>query len=52
MNAQKRHWMVTVWPKHIQIGDMDDEELIEEYRRHWRGLKSTPNLLYAVAPRS
>ncbi len=34
--TQRRHWVATVWPKHIGYEATDDEaEIIREFERHW-----------------
>lgn len=46
-NPQKRHWMVTIWPKHI--GATDEEDLISLYLDYWETkVRHAPGLVYAV----
>ena len=47
MSAQKRHWVGTMWPKHIGIDDdCSEEEIIDAYEREWEILENLPNLRY------
>ena len=49
-NPQKRHWMVTIWPQHLDLEDCSDTEIIDAYYDYWdRHVRFAPNLLYAVA---
>ncbi len=49
-NPQKRHWMVTIWPNHLDLEGCSDEEIIEEYKIYWSSVvQYAPNLVYAVA---
>ncbi len=38
-NPQLRHWVHTVWPKHLAMEDASDREVIEEYERFWANLQ-------------
>lgn len=50
MNAQKRHWCATVWPKHIGMEATDDEaEITANFERFWESVKELPGLRYAIA---
>ena len=50
MNAQKRHWCATVWPKHIGLEATDDEaEIMLGFERWWDTVSDLPNLRYAIA---
>lgn len=47
MSQQKRHWVGTMWPKHIDLDDdCSEEEIIAGYQREWDILENTPNLRY------
>ncbi len=47
MTQQKRHWVGTMWPKHIGIDDeCSEEEIIDAYKREWEILENLPNLRY------
>ena len=47
MNVQKRHWVLTIWPKHIGMDDdYSEEELIDGFCKEWEVLSHTPNLRY------
>ncbi len=44
-NPQLRHWVHTVWPRHIGMDKTDEPmELIEEFQRFWRSLQDSPGL--------
>ncbi len=46
-NVQKRHWMVTVWPKHIGLdSECSEEEIIDGFRHEWEIISKSPNLRY------
>ena len=48
MNQQKRHWISTVWPKHIGLDELDSEaEIIGAYQKFWAELRLAPGLRYA-----
>ncbi len=49
MGEQKRHWVATVWPKHIGLEATDDEaEIIREFEKHWIAIQELPGLKYAI----
>jgi len=49
-SEQKRHWVSTVWPKHIGYDDLDDEaELISAFTDFWKELSEAPGLKYGIA---
>jgi len=49
MNVQKRHWMATVWPMHLDLDHgYSEEEIIDAMQSHWKSLSSLPGLKYAV----
>lgn len=46
---QKRHWMVTVFPGHVGLDELDDDKLvIDELQKYWQELKDAPGLRYAI----
>ena len=49
MNVQKRHWMATVWPMHLDLDHgYSEEEIIDAMESFWESLSSLPGLKYAV----
>ena len=47
MTQQKRHWVGTMWPKHIGLDDdCSEEEIIEGFTSEWQLLEKLPNLRY------
>ena len=43
-NPQLRHWVHTIWPKHIGMSDASDREIMDEYQKVWHYLKDAPGL--------
>lgn len=44
-NPQLRHWVHTVWPKHLGLDEEhSDVEIYEEFQRYWRSLQDSPGL--------
>lgn len=45
-NPQLRHWMITIWPGHLDMKDCSDEEILDAYARLWEAFveMDPPNL--------
>jgi len=50
-NPQLRHWMITVWPKHLDLEDCSDDEIIDAYLAEWKRIEEevSPYLNWANA---